>query len=368
MHIKCTTLLLGLFTFLTGLFLFSQCRQSQSMVGAVRFNPAEAPYKTLSEYGFYTGPMQEMFPNEGVLPYELITPLFTDYAHKARFVWMPDSVEASVDEQGVVQFPENTVLIKNFYYPADFRQPERDRNIMETRLLMKKGDDWEAYTYVWNEAQTEAKLNLVGDIQAVSWTDEEGQRHEIEYVVPNKNQCKSCHNENNAIQPIGPKVRNLNRTLAYAGGSANQLEKWQSAGLLAAGDYAAQFQPVANWEDPGSGSLEDRALAYLDVNCGHCHRPGGPAHTSGLYLTVDYREQRGKLGVCKTPVAAGKGSGNRRFGITPGQPDSSILLFRMESEDPGIMMPELGRVMEHREGIELIREWIAGLEGDCGQR
>lgn len=351
---------------LTGL-LFQECRSTGGPVtaGPVRFDPSAVPYQTLSEYAFFTGEMKALRPNERVLPYELITALFTDYAHKARFVWMPDSAQATVDEKGVLQFPENTVLIKNFYYPADFRQADADWDIIETRLLIKREGKWEAFTYVWDETQAEATLNVIGDLRPVSWKDEAGERHEIEYVVPNKNQCKSCHNESNEIQPIGPKVRNLNRTLAYEGGTANQLVRWQETGLLAAGDYAAQFQPVANWEDPAGGSLEDRALAYLDVNCGHCHRPEGPAHTSGLYLTVDYQGERGKLGICKTPVAAGKGSGNRRFGITPGQPDSSILVFRMESDDPGVMMPELGRVTAHREGIALVRAWIEAIDGDC---
>ena len=65
-----------------------------------------------------------------------------------------------------------------------------------------------------------------------------------------------------------------------------------------------------------------------------------------------------RLGVGKPPVAAGRGSGNRRFGIVPGKPNESILVFRMENDDPGIRMPELGRQTQHREGVELIKEWI----------
>lgn len=342
--------------------IFQQCKSPQN-VASVQFQPEAVPYKTLSEYGFFTGKLAALMPNEDVLPYELITPLFSDYAHKARFVWMPDSVQATVNTEGEVAFPDNTVLIKNFYYPADFQQPERNWDIVETRLLMKVNDEWQAYTYVWNDDHSDAQLNLIGDFQPVTWKDETGQRHAIEYVVPNKNQCKSCHNVDNDIRPIGPKVQNLNRPFAYADGEMNQLEKWASVGILAA-DQNVAFPTIAQWDDPQGGSLEDRALAYLDVNCGHCHRPKGPAHMSGLYLTADQTNQA-KLGVCKTPVAAGKGSGGRKFGIAPGQPDSSILYYRMVADDPGVMMPEFGRVIPHEEGIELIREWIASLEGDC---
>jgi hypothetical protein len=60
----------------------------------------------------------------------------------------------------------------------------------------------------------------------------------------------------------------------------------------------------------------------------------------------------------KAPVAAGKGSGGHRYDIVPGNPEASILMYRIQSDDPGIMMPELGRSIVHQEGIELIREWI----------
>ncbi|WP_421949700.1 SO2930 family diheme c-type cytochrome [Phaeodactylibacter xiamenensis] len=346
-----------------------QCRTAPGNVGAVKFDPAAAPYPKLSDYAFFQALSPNgAVPNAGVLPYEPITPLFTDYAHKARYVWMPDSVQATVDADGRILFPDHTVLIKTFYYPADFARPEQDWDLIETRLLMKRDGEWDAYTYIWNDKDTEAELNLVGDFKPVSWADEQGLARTVEYAVPNKNQCKSCHNQNKKLLPIGPKVRNLNAALTYPDGTtANQLERWQSAGKLTAGDWAAQFTPLADWDDPKTGNIADRALAYLEVNCGHCHHPEGPAHTTGLYLGTDFQGYAAQLGICKSPVAAGKGSGGRQFGIQPGQPDSSILLYRMEADDPGVMMPEIGRAVPHKEGIALVREWIKGLEGDCGK-
>jgi len=76
-----------------------------------------------------------------------------------------------------------------------------------------------------------------------------------------------------------------------------------------------------------------------------------------MFLEVEQTDLE-KLGVNKPPVAAGRGSGNRRFGIVPGKPNESILVFRMESDDPGIRMPELGRQLAHREGVELVKQWI----------
>jgi hypothetical protein len=101
-----------------------------------------------------------------------------------------------------------------------------------------------------------------------------------------------------------------------------------------------------------------RARAYLEINCAHCHNPAGAAANSGLFL--DRRQSDPvALGIGKRPVAAGRGSGGRDFAIAPGDPDASILVYRMESTDPGIAMPELGRATVHVEGVKLLREWIA---------
>ncbi len=108
----------------------------------------------------------------------------------------------------------------------------------------------------------------------------------------------------------------------------------------------------------------DRARAYLDINCGHCHSAVGPADTSGLWLDAGTTEQR-RLGLCKPPVAAGQGTGDHLFDIVPGRPQDSILVYRMASLDPGAMMPELGRGTVHEEGVAVVRDWIAAWLGSC---
>ena len=115
------------------------------------------------------------------------------------------------------------------------------------------------------------------------------------------------------------------------------------------------------WDDPSTGDVDSRARAWLEVNCAHCHNPAGPAKNSGLDLRVAAREPA-HFGVFKSPVAAGRGTGNRLYDIVPGKPDESILLYRMESTDPGVMMPELGRQRVDARGVALIREWIAGMD------
>jgi hypothetical protein len=141
-----------------------------------------------------------------------------------------------------------------------------------------------------------------------------------------------------------------------------QLSHWADSGIL---DGVPASPPVGvRWAAPGDATLAERAAAYLDANCAHCHNARGPADTSGLDLAIGAPVDR-RYGVCKPPVAVGRGSGDRPYDIYPGRPDDSILLFRMEHTDPAIAMPELGRSTVHREGVLLIRDWIAALRGDC---
>ena len=121
---------------------------------------------------------------------------------------------------------------------------------------------------------------------------------------------------------------------------------------------AAPKQAV--WNNPQTGTLPQRARAYLDVNCGHCHRPGGQAASSGLFLTISETDST-RLGINNPPVAAGRAAADMQFSIQPGQPEKSILIYRLQSLDPGIQMPEMGRRTVDEEGVELLREWISKL-------
>lgn len=340
----------------------SSCTQPGT--GKVTLDVSAKPFDMLSQYNFFKGVMNELVPNDRIVPYDLISPLFTDYAHKARFIYMPDGKTVDYNDDKVLQFPVGACLIKNFYYPDDFRQPRGHRRIMETRLLVHRSEGWDALDYIWNDEQTDAHLENAGDLKTVSWTHYDGTKKNIDYIIPNKNQCKGCHWINGAITPIGPKVKNLNRDFAYADGSENQLTKLAKAGYLKGLPADVKTCPkIANYLDT-TADLNARARAYLDINCGHCHNPGGPAYTSGLYLNYENQDKE-HLGFCKTPVSAGRGTGDLLVDIKPGDPAQSIMVFRMSSTDAGIKMPELGRSMVHQEGLDLITKWIASQTDKC---
>lgn len=315
----------------------------------------------LSDYGFFTGSLSALNPSENVLPYDINMPLFSDYASKARFIAIPAGQKVEVNADGSLEFPIGTQLIKTFHYPAE---TPSGRKLLETRLLEKKQNEWTALTYIWNDEQTEAYLEVAGGNIDVEWKSE-GVLKTVNYSVPNVNQCKTCHGRANKIIPLGPKVAQLNKPFMYAEGTHNQLAYWKLKGILNNDSLTGALPAFPEWGQISPAAVNDAARAYLDSNCGSCHHPEGSANTSGLFLTVSTTEAS-QLGIMKKPVAAGKGSGDRLYGIHPGQPDESILLYRMQSTDPGVMMPELGRSLAHNEGIELVRTWIQQMRVEQG--
>lgn len=341
---------------------------------------------TLEEWGVVRIEDGRLRLNEGVVPYDLNTPLFSDYAHKLRTVWMPAGTSATYQAERTFDFPVGTILSKTFYYPLPegttwdgtsvARTPPAQSSLqgealdlakvrlIETRLLVHRAEGWVALPYVWNAAQTQATLKRTGDLVPLALVDAQGMREAADYQVPDQNQCGGCHitdNRSRKLLPIGPKARHLNRDFDYAGGTENQLAHLVRVGYLTG--VPAAPPRLADAMDP-QASLDARARAYLDINCGHCHSATGPAITSGLWLDA-HTQDRLKLGFCKQPIAAGKGTGNRRYDIVPGHAADSIFDYRLDSDDPAIMMPEVGRSVVHREGVALIRAWIDAQSGSC---
>ena len=309
--------------------------------------------KKLSEFEFFLDDSAQS-PSDKVIPYELISTLFSDYSYKQRWVYVPNNKKAEYEENWVFDFPTGSALIKTFYYPVDERNPELGKQLLETRLLLRKESGWEAVSYAWNEEQNEAYKKIAGKTINVSWTDFMGEEKSVRYRVPNVNQCKECHDADDKISPIGPKARNINKELDFKDGEFNQLVYWMNREII--DDYPMDLVSPVDWMDE-TKDINDRVRSYLDINCGHCHSPTGNANSTGLYLHLNETRDI-NLGVFKKPVATGRGSGGNKYSIVPGKPEESILLYRMESMDPGVMMPESGRALTHVEAVEMVREWI----------
>jgi uncharacterized repeat protein (TIGR03806 family) len=322
--------------------------------------PGPAAAQKLSEYGLFVGNGATQEPVEGVIPYDINTPLFSDYAAKHRFIKLPPGTSAVYSEDDAFDFPVGTVIAKTFAYPVDARDESRGERLLETRILKREADGWVGRPYIWNKEQTDATLDVAGGTVDVAWIHTDGSERKNNYIIPNANQCKGCHKQGEIMAPLGPKARHLNRDFAYAHGTENQLEYWTRIGALRGAPAPDAAPRLAVWDDPETGTLDTRARAWLEINCAHCHNPQGPARNSGLDLMASQTSPTA-FGIMKAPVAAGRGSGGLAYDIVPGSPEQSILLFRTASTDPGIMMPELGKRLVHDEGVQLVREWIAAM-------
>ncbi|MFN3835046.1 MAG: SO2930 family diheme c-type cytochrome [Glycocaulis sp.] len=327
---------------------------------------------------------------EGVVPYGMNTALFSDYALKLRTVWLPEGAEpAQWDDTQTFAFPVGTVITKTFYYPragggfervalesdpdAHFDGRALDLSavrVIETRVLVRREEGWAAIPYAWSEDQGSTRLARTGAFVDLTLIAAGGRSQVLNYQIPDVNQCAQCHVTNAAdaqIRPIGPRARHLNGDYRYAHGVQNQLGYWHEAGLLTGGPDpdAAPRSAVWHGELALSGlALEAAVRAYIDINCAHCHSRTGHARTSGLYLEPSDGVGPG-FGVCKPPIAAGRGTGNRLYSIVPGDSHASIFIFRMETSRPDAMMPEIGRSLAHAEGVALVSQWIDAMAGGC---
>ena len=317
------------------------------------------PARTITNYNLFQDVARQI-PNTGLVPYTINSPLFSDYAEKHRFFYLPPAAQAAYHAEGPLQLPVGSVLVKTFTYPHDRRDPAAGERIVETRILMHRPEGWVGYPYVWNDDLSDARLAVTGARVAVEWIHDDGTARQVRYQVPNMNECKQCHENNDVMGPIGFKARQLNR--AEGEGDTSQLENWAADGLLKGFPSDAHDVPrLPVWNAPETGTVDGRARAYLDVNCAHCHNPGGEAASTGLDLSWTQHEPVA-YGIRKLPTAAGPASRGYEHAIDPGAPARSFLLSRLRATDPVRRMPRTGRSLVHEEGIALIEAWIAEMD------
>lgn len=317
--------------------------------------------RKLSAYRLFADPVHQI-PNDGLVPFDLITPLFSDYASKSRFLYLPPGSAMEYSESSSFSFPVGSALIKTFYYPHDFRKPQDGHRLIETRLLVHTSNrGWFGAAYLWNEEQTDAELVVAGERVTIDWVHFDGEQRSTKYMVPNMNQCKFCHSAFGKGKPLGPTARQLNREFTYRDGhTANQLAEWTARGILTGAPEPADAPQVAKWDNPHSGTVFDRVRGYLDTNCSHCHNPGGLA--SNKRIDLRYRQtEPWKRGVELRSTGGNYAESKLEKVIVSGHPERSAVYRRIVSTDFTFMMPQLGRSVVHEEGAALIAEWIESL-------
>ncbi|NRD22262.1 hypothetical protein HNV10_03355 [Winogradskyella litoriviva] len=322
-------------------------------------NLEEMPYQTLSEYQLFENELKNLEPTFGVIPYTLNSTLFSDYAKKKRFVWMPNNTKASyVSANENLDFPVGAILIKSFYY--DNVLPNNDSKNLETRLLIRKQEGWVFANYIWNNEQTEATLNMDGSYVDVEWL-QSNEIKSVQYRIPSAAECHTCHKVMEIPKPIGPKPRNLNLSYNYNDGTSNQLDKLINVGYLE-NMLPNTIAQLPDYNDTNE-TLERRVRAYVDINCAHCHSEETHCAYRPLRLDFTDTENLTNLGVCvDADTDLGFGLGHI---IEPGDARNSVLHYRLSSTEPSDRMPLMARTIVHVEGVQLIEEWINSLNTDC---
>lgn len=306
----------------------------------------------LSELGVYTGQGRDRAPAPGYIPYRVSVPLYSDEASKQRLLRLPPGTQlrATADRW---ELPVGTMLVKTFSYPLDARAPERGEQLIETRLLSFAPEGVRASTYVWNADQTDAVCSGGNVDVATRWIDQDGVTRSDHFHVPGVSQCSSCHRD----QALGLRTRQLDLAGSYPDGSTQQIEHLLGLGVLAAAPPSRGALP-----DPqGATLLPERARAYLDANCAHCHSEGGDAAGTGLFFDWEHTTPE-QLPVCRSVSAV---AGHDRV-IVPGRPDESVMLLRMRSADAFVRMPRGPSHIPDREGLAVLSAWIAAMTpGGC---
>lgn len=334
----------------------------------------QVPYPKLSDYKFFEGDIKNQMPAVDVLPYEPASSLFSDYAHKKRFLWMPKGMKATFDGNGqVLNLPVGAAIIKTFYY--DNVQPNNTTRIVETRIMIRKSSGWIFAEYIWNEEQTEAFLDVTenGANLELSWRDENNIIKNVNYRMPSQVQCIICHKVKEVVNgtettthiPIGIKPQNLNTTYNYGTETKNQLTKLIEYGYLENNfTFPTTQETTVDYNDT-SKPLEMRVRSYVDINCAHCHTDDRHCDYRPMRFSFDESGNslgQTNLGVCVNTEDMQDFEPSLSKIISPGQPERSMLFFRINTTNETYRMPLHGRTIIHDEGVALIVQWINSLQ------
>jgi uncharacterized repeat protein (TIGR03806 family) len=292
--------------------------------------------ESLTSLGIFEGRLDSLQPAEGVIPYQLSSTLFTDYAEKQRLMRLPAGQMLKLNGDGLPEFPEGTVLAKTFFYNHAKNGRNRGRQIIETRILILKNGRWSAGTYKWNLAQDRAIYYSPGGDVAVDWVDKNGEPHKIKYHIPSTGDCASCHQFADEIIPIGPKGMNLNREILVGNKKTNQLTNLASLGKLVLGKSLDSISRLPDYENKNT-NLEHRARAYMEINCAHCHNPNGLAYRQSILLNY------------KVPL--------KQSGI---EFNKNNIVDRMGNLGT-YHMPKIGTTILDKQGVELVKRYIESL-------
>ncbi|QQX78692.1 hypothetical protein JK628_14055 [Shewanella sp. KX20019] len=325
----------------------------------------------LSQYGLFIDPsIPTIDPIAPGISYQLATQLFSNYASKHRFIFVPPGEKIAYHSSDTFEMPIGTVLVKTFSLPFDTQVLGASNEVLiETRLLIHREAGWTTLPYIWKNNQ--ATLQQAG-MDIPHSLNHQGNQETFDYHVPSRAECKICHQSTFAsddqtvrIRPIGIKAHLLNLDINHQGQSSNQLLHWQQLNMLSGLPKLSEVGKTADILDQ-SASLTTRAKGYLDINCAHCHNSDGFASISGLRLGFYVDHTSYQYGICKQPPGWDGGAKGLSYDIIPSDGEHSILVYRQELNEPKDRMPPIGRAITHTEAVTVIKDWIDAMAPELG--
>ncbi len=312
--------------------------------------------RRLSESGLFAdGKMQT--PAPGVVPYEIHAPRWSDHATSQRWIALPgnENITLAKKELGVIApgrwvFPDDSVLALTYTLEMERGNPATARKI-ETQIMHFDGIQWAAYSYRWNDAQTDAKLVPADGADATFDVKDPAEpsgamRQPWHFFA--RAECLRCHNMWNNFTPGFSSSQLDRQAIADAGDPLELLTRLK----------IPLEEPKLTNPHGKSGNLELRARSYLEANCATCHRAGGGGSVPTM-MTIETKLADARL-VDAKPVQGDLGLPDARI-IAPGDPYRSVLLYRMATAGRG-HMPYLGGKLIDDRGLVLVRDWIAGIK------
>ncbi|WP_345278373.1 NPCBM/NEW2 domain-containing protein, partial [Litoribaculum gwangyangense] len=323
------------------------------------------PPQKLSDLNVFSD-LQSLTPVDGIIPYDVNSPLWSDGAKKKRWIALPnDGTHNTASEQITFEseenwsFPPGTVTIKHFELPTDENDPSKITKL-ETRFLVFTEDN-QAYglTYKWNEAQTDAFL--IGIDEQVSQNyivkKRDGSIINQTWDFPTRSQCMQCHTSV-AGYSLGLKTRQLNKNFTYpsTGIQSNQLETWNHLNMFTQDIGSTQDLPASANILSELASSEMKVRSFLDSNCAYCHRPNGVEGAfDGRALTALYDQ-----GLIDTDVVSHASLPG--YKIVKPQDHANSMLYMRDNSTSNDKMPPIGRNLVDEDYINALIGWIDGLD------
>jgi len=327
-------------------------------------NEVPDPPSKLSELGVFTD-LQSLQVRNGIIPYTVNSPLWSDGAIKKRWMMVPNdgifdspSEQIKFDKEFNWTFPEGTVFIKHFELPLS-NEEDAETARLETRFFVV-GKDKRGYglTYKWNDEGTEAFLLGGGETRNFDIFEEGEYAYTQTWEYPSRDQCLSCHNEN-AHYVLGVKTHQLNGNLEYIdmNQEMNQLDYMNSHKMFEEDLGFTGFMIKSYGIKDKNADLETRIASYLDANCSSCHQDGG---IDDLNLDFRYTSAQNLKSFIDWPTASHASTSGRPI-ITKGEHENSEIWVRDASESSN-QMPPLGRTFVDQLYADSLAKWIDNID------